>query len=251
MQPPPGNQELGSFHSSRDIPRDEFPKDPCEHPITLSDDKCYGMRDLSIDNLTHSVAVRYDQAIPEGSAETPDHFIGKFDMGNAPVRIGMDPPLTEGSTSDPAEMADPQHAHTRAMTNGSPLSESMNLPNATRSSSNDNNVEYMEAKGHSRSIPLYLDLTPGDLVLSRIDGRRGRKRIGKQWDNQSWNLVRQQKSDASTSVFMAPHGEAKIPHCSHLLSYETVDSTAPLTTVSSLTWDVRLTLPPQCHFLSF
>ena len=169
---------------------------------------------------------------------TPDHFIGKFDAGIMPVNTGTDPPLTEESTLDTAEMIDPQHTHIRATTNGSPLFESTVPPNTTCLSTNYNDVEYMETKGHSRSSPFNVDLTPGDLVLLRTDGHRGKRKIEKRWDNQSWNVVRWWKLDAPMSVVMALCGEAKVPHCSHLLSYETADSAAPLITVSTLTWAV-------------
>ena len=59
---------------------------------------CCEVRDFSIDNLTHSVAVRYNRAILEESAGTPDHLVETFETGAMPVRTGMDPPLTEGST---------------------------------------------------------------------------------------------------------------------------------------------------------
>ena len=51
------NQELGPFRSSKDSPKDGFLRDSCEHPITLNDNACCEVRDFSIDNLTHNVAV--------------------------------------------------------------------------------------------------------------------------------------------------------------------------------------------------
>ena len=140
---------------------------------------CHKVRDLSFDNLTLGVTVRYDRAIPEESAGTPDHFIETFETGTVPVRTGMDPPLTEGSTSYAAGTMDPQHTYTRATDDDSPLFAGTNFPNTACSNTNNNYVEYTEVKGCSRSIPLTLDLTPGDLVLSWTDGHRGKKKIGK------------------------------------------------------------------------
>ena len=179
------NQELGPFRSSKDSPKDGFLRDSCEHSITLNDNACCEVRDLSIDDLTHNVAVRYDWAIPEESAGTLDRLVETFETGAMPVKTGMDPPLTEGSMSYTAGTTDPHHTYTRATDDDSPLFVSTNFPNTACSNTNDNYIEYTEVKARSRSMPLNLDLTPGDLVLSQTDGRRGKKRIGKQWDNQS------------------------------------------------------------------
>ena len=140
---------------------------------------CCKVRDFSIDGLIHNVAVRYDQAILEEPVGTPDHLVEMFETGAVPVRTGMDPPLTEGSMSYTTGTMDPQHTYARATDDDSPLFASTNFLNTACLSTNDNYVEYTEMKGCSRSMPLNLDLTPGDLVLSQTDGHRGKKRIGK------------------------------------------------------------------------
>ena len=173
------NRELGPFRSSKDSPKVRFLRDSCEHPITLNNNVCCEVRDFSIDDLTHNVAVWYNRAILEESAGTPDHLVETFETGAMPVRTGMDPLLTEGSMSYTAGMTDPQHTYARATDDDSPLFVSTNFPNTACSSTNDNYVKYTEMKGRSRSMPLNLDLTPGDLVLLQTDGRRGKKRIGK------------------------------------------------------------------------
>ena len=178
MQPPPLSLKVRTLLPTKECSRRS--KDIHGHSISLNNYEHYQMKEFPVDDPVYDFAIWDDQAILEGSAETPDHLIEKFDTGIMPVNIGTDPPLTEGSTPDTTEMVDPQHTYLWAIFSNSPLFKGIAPPNTTCCnvlvlSTNCNYVEYMETKGHSKRLLFSIDLTPGNLVLLKTNGCRGRR----------------------------------------------------------------------------
>ena len=73
-----------------------------------------------------------------------------------------------------------------------------------------------------------LILEPGDLVLLRLSGYKGKRKVIDRWETQPWTVVHQLPNDVPAYEVMAPGGERRVLHCNRLFMLETADSAAPI-----------------------
>ena len=71
-------------------------------------------------------------------------------------------------------------------------------------------------------------LEPGDLVLLRLSGYKGKRKVIDRWQTQPWTVVHQLPNDVPTYEVMAPGGERRVLHRNRLFLIETADSAAPI-----------------------
>ena len=86
-------------------------------------------------------------------------------------------------------------------------------------------------------------LEPGDLVLLKISGYKGKRKVLDHWDNQPWKVVQQLEEDVPAYVVMDPRGATRVLHRNNLVLLETADSAAPLLAAFSLVENRR----PNSH----
>ena len=73
-----------------------------------------------------------------------------------------------------------------------------------------------------------LALEPSDLVLLRVSGYKGKRKVMNRWDSQPWKVVHQLDDGVPAYMVMAPQGETCVLHCNRLFLLKTADSAAPL-----------------------
>ena len=72
------------------------------------------------------------------------------------------------------------------------------------------------------------NLEPGDLVLLRLSGYKGKRKVIDRWESQPWTVVRQLPNDTPAYEVMAPGGGRRVLHRNRLFLLETADSAAPI-----------------------
>ena len=92
-------------------------------------------------------------------------------------------------------------------------------------------MEAMRQKRYYDRKANALALEPSDLVLLRVSGYKGKRKVVDQWDSQPWKLVHQLDDGVPAYVVMAPQGETRVLHRNCLFLLETADSAAPLLVV--------------------
>ena len=88
-----------------------------------------------------------------------------------------------------------------------------------------------------------MDLKPGDLVLVKADGFKGKRKIKDRWENEPCEVVHQIMTDIPLYKVMDQHGQSCILHCKQLLIVS--ETGIPLCVWVSAKHGTDVPAPPQ------